>query len=157
MKKIMLACTILLSACSDAPTATVADLQNALEGRWLFNSAYCEQLLPDDGFIDHVIVKEGILTGGVLANGQWYRPTKEEAAVFADKVELFIEANSDSCKEPLPTGSPLFIVFESFEQKFVLAYYRDSDAVFRIVADEVIAGRRYDGESLSRLGSPYTE
>lgn len=148
--KLIFACTALLSACNKAPQ-TVENLRNALEGRWVFNSAYCQQLLPDEGIFDHVIVQSGILTGSVLAQGHWYRPAIEEASTFAGMVDSYIRDNSKSCKEPLPSGKPSLIVFESFEQKFVFAYYSDSDTVFRIEDDLVIAGRRYDGEALSRL------
>lgn len=146
---------VLLSACSKAPDIpeTIEELQSKLEGRWVFNPAYCQQLITDDGLFDHVIANDGILTGGVLAKGKWFGPNTEGVAALTDILNGFIKANASSCKAPLPTGKPVFIVFESFEQKFVLAYFSKSDTVFRVVDDRVVAGQRYDSEALARLGS----
>lgn len=153
--KLMCGLLVLLSACSKAPAPpeTIEELQSKLEGRWVFNPAHCQQQITDDGLFDHVVANNGILTGGILAKGQWYRPDVEEIASLTSKLSAFIKTNAASCKEALPTGEPLFIVFESFEQKFVLAYYSKSDAVFRIVDDSIIVGQRYDSEALARLSA----
>ena len=148
--KLMLATAIILSGCNKPPE-TVADLQSTLEGRWVFNSAYCQQLYPDDGLIDHLIENDGIRTGGVLAKGQWYRPALEDSERYAGQIESYLADNRKTCKEALPSSKPMFIVFESFEQKFALAYFHDSDSVFRIEENRLVAGRRYDGEALRQL------
>lgn len=152
LSKLVLLLPVLVAACNQPPVTT-EQLHDALDGRWVFNSAYCQRMLPEDGLADYKIEDTGIRTGGVLATGQWFRPAADEVEKLDALITEFVKDNAKTCKESLPDSKPAYIVFESYEQKFVLAYFHDVDTVFRIIDDTIVAGRRYDSEMLRSLAA----